>query len=156
MPGTDRPLTNGERALAASIFGDAIDYGAVTVRRRRWWPLQPRNIAMAPCGHIHFPPGSTLWSDDYSAASLSLQGLLLHELTHVWQTQKRGKYYLVLMRHPFCRYAYTLRDDRPFDRYGLEQQAEIARHIFLGRRGVARPDMEKLAALEKRLSFYQS
>ena len=52
-------------------------------------------------------------------------------MTHVWQAQTRGRFYLPLMRHPFCRYAYELVDGRPFGRYGLEQQAEIVRHRFL-------------------------
>ena len=154
MPGTeDRPLTPGERKLAASLFGEAIDYAAVTIRHRRWWPLQPRNIVMAPCGHVHVAPGSELWSDDYSQAEASLQGLLLHELTHVWQTQQRGKYYLVLMRHPFCRYAYSLKAGWPFERYGLEQQAEIVRHVFLLRNGWRVAGPARLADLEAILPF---
>ena len=51
-----QPLSEGERALAASVFGDAIDYDPVRIVRRPWWPLQPRNIAMSPSGHIHFHP----------------------------------------------------------------------------------------------------
>ena len=128
---TIRPLTPGERALATSMFGEAIDYDAVTVRREKWFPFQPRNTVMAPCGHIHFHPESDRWRDDFSHAHLALQGLFLHEMTHIWQAQQRGKYYLPLMRHPFCRYRYEFVPGRPFDRYGLEQQAEIVRHSFL-------------------------
>lgn len=91
---------------------------------------------MAPTGHIHFHPASDKWSDDFSREPLSAQGLLIHEMTHVWQTQTRGRYYLPLMRHPFCRYAYELVPGKPFDRYGLEQQAEIVRHAFLANRGI--------------------
>ena len=40
------------------------------------------------------------------------------------------------MRHPFARYRYTLKEGRPFERYGLEQQAEIVRHAFLAKNGV--------------------
>ena len=150
---TDRAMTPGEQTLAASLFGDAIDYDKVTIRNRRWWPFQPRNIAMAPCGHLHVPPGSTLWSEDYSQAGRSLQGLLLHELTHVWQTQKRGRYYLVLMRHPFCHYAYSLKAGWPFERYGLEQQAEIVRHVFLLRHGIPVVGAPPLETLEGLLPF---
>jgi hypothetical protein len=57
-------------------------------------------------------------------------------MTHVWQAQKRGRWYLVLMRHPLCRYDYSLRPGWPLSRYGLEQQAEIVRHAFLLRHGV--------------------
>jgi len=156
MQDTDRPLTAGERTLASSLFGEAIDFSAVTIRHRRWFPFQPRNIAMAPCGHVHIPPDSTLWSDDFSQASRSLQGLLLHELTHVWQTQQRGKYYLVLMRHPFCRYAYSLKAGWPFERYGLEQQAEIVRHAFLLRHGIGVPGAPPLETLEGLLPFVKT
>ena len=131
-----RTLTDGEVALARSMFGDAIDYEQVRIVRGKWWPFQPRGIVMAPTGAIHFHPTDPRWSDDFSKAPLELQGLLIHELTHVWQTQKRGRFYLPLMRHPFCRYAYDLVPGRPFDLYGLEQQAEIVRHAFLARHGV--------------------
>ena len=132
-----RPLTPGEVALAHSLFGAAIDYDRVAIVRRKWWPFQPRGVVMAPTGNIHFHPASDLYRDDFAAAPLSLQGLFVHEMTHVWQAQRHGRLYLPLMRHPFCRYAYTIKDDRRFDRYGLEQQAELVRHRFLGMRGHA-------------------
>jgi hypothetical protein len=134
MPGS-RPLTHGEIALARTVFGDAIDYSTVRMVKRKWWPFQPRNTAMAPTGNIHFHPYGNLWSEDFSAEPLHRQGLFIHEMTHVWQSQTRGRFYLPLMRHPFCRYSYTLEQRRPFDRYGLEQQAEIVRHAFLAERG---------------------
>jgi hypothetical protein len=130
-----RSLTPGEIDLARSVFGDAIDYDRVRLVRGKWWPFQPRGIVMAPTGNIHFHPDSRLWSEDFSKERLSLQGLFIHEMTHVWQAQTRGRYYLVLMRHPFCRYDYRLIDGRPFDRYGLEQQAELVRHRFMADRG---------------------
>ena len=136
-----RPLTVGEIALVSSVFGASIDNARVRIIRGRWWPLQPKGIVMAPTGNIHFHPADPRWSDDYADESLSLQGLLIHEMTHVWQSQKRGKYYLPLMRHPFCRYGYQLQQGRSFDRYGLEQQAEIVRHRFLADRGVTVPQI---------------
>jgi len=130
-----RALTAGEIELARTMFGDAIDYDRVRLFRRKWWPFQPAGIVMAPTGNIHFHPGSSLWSDDFSAERLSLQALFIHEMTHVWQAQTRGRFYLPLMRHPFCRYDYRIVEGRKFDRYGLEQQAEMVRHRFLARRG---------------------
>ena len=130
-----RPLTAGEIELARSIFGDAIDYARVKLVRGRWWPFQPRGIVMAPTGNIHFHPDSQLWSEDFSAERLTLQGLFIHEMTHVWQAQTRGRFYLVLMRHPFCRYDYRLVEGQSFEGYGLEQQAELVRHRFLADRG---------------------
>jgi hypothetical protein len=131
-----RPLTEGEITLARSMFGEAIDYDQVRLVRRKWWPFQPRGIVMAPTGNVHFHPQDPRWSEDFSKSPLELQGLLIHELTHVWQAQTRGRFYLPLMRHPFCRYSYDLVPGRGFDRYGLEQQAEIVRHAFLAKHGV--------------------
>jgi hypothetical protein len=132
-----RALTTGEIALARSMFGDAIDYSRVRMVRGKWWPFQPKGIVMAPTGNIHFHPDSPLWSEDFSTERLSLQGLFIHEMTHVWQAQTRGRLYLPLMRHPFCRYTYRFIEGRPFERYGLEQQAEMVRHRFMASQGVA-------------------
>lgn len=128
-------MTSGERALVYSVFADTIDYDRVRIRRRRWHPFQPRNITMAPCGHIHFPPASPFYCDDFSKAGLDRQGLFIHEMTHVWQAQRKGRFYLPFFRHPFCRYDYELEPGRPLVRYGIEQQAEIVRHAFMLRRG---------------------
>ncbi|HEV2867491.1 MAG TPA: vgr related protein [Allosphingosinicella sp.] len=148
-----RQLTAGERSLAASLFGRAIDYDPVRIHRRKWFPFQPKQAIMAPDGHLWINPQGDLWSDDYSKAPLSRQALFLHEMTHVWQAQTRGRWYLVLMRHPFCRYAYTYRAGRPFERYGLEQQAEIVRHVFLLRSGAGIDAPADLATLQRLLPF---
>jgi hypothetical protein len=132
-----RPLTPGEVELARSIFGDAIDYSKVRMVLGKWWPFHPRRAAMAPMGSIWFHPDGGGWSDDFSTEPLSQQSYFIHEMTHVWQAQKGGRFYLMLMRHPFCRYAYELRLGKPFARYGIEQQAEIVRDRFLADRGVA-------------------
>jgi hypothetical protein len=136
---TMRPLTAGEVALARSVFGEAIDYSRVRMVRGKWWPFQPRNTVMAPTGNIHFHPHDELWSDDFANEPLHRQGLFIHEMTHIWQTQTCGRFYLPLMRHPFCRYRYQVEDGRAFERYGLEQQAEIVRHRFLADRGLNPP-----------------
>jgi hypothetical protein len=132
-----RPLTRGEIALARPIFGDAIDYSKVRLFRGKWWPLQPPRTAMAPCGNIHFHPNGGGYSEDFSKEPLGSQAYFMHELTHVWQAQTKGRFYLALMRHPFCRYDYDLRPDQPFRRYGLEQQAEIVKDAFLASQGAA-------------------
>ena len=94
---------------------------------------------MAPMGDIYFHPNGGGWSDDFSTESLARQGFFIHELAHVWQAQKGGRFYLPLMRHPFCRYDYWLETGKPFGRYGIEQQAEIVRHRFLADRGAPVP-----------------
>ncbi len=122
--------------MARSLFGAAVDYDRVRLVRRKWWPFQPKGIVMAPTGNIHFHPDSPSWSEDFAREDFASQGLFMHEMTHVWQAQTRGRFYLPLMRHPFCRYGYNVRDEWSFARYGLEQQAEIVRHAFLARKGM--------------------
>ena len=82
--GGERRLTAGEVALAQSVFGTAIDYRKVTIRRRKWAFFQPRNVTMAPRGHLHFHPNSEGYCDDFSAGNHHSQGHFIHEMTHVW------------------------------------------------------------------------
>jgi len=147
-PATARPLTPGERQLAAGVFGDAVDLDPVRLVRRKWAFFQPRETVMAPLGCIHFHPKGHLWREDFAAAPLDLQALLIHELVHVWQHQ-RGMF-LPLRRHPFCRYDYALKPGQAFTRYGIEQQAEIVRHAFLLARGgrvAGAPPLEQYGTL---------
>src|SRR4051794_37405402 len=132
-----RSLTPGEIELCRSIFGEAIDYSRVKLVEGKWWPFHPRGAAMAPMGNIWFHPDRGGWSDDFSKEPLRRQAYFIHEMTHVWQAQKGGKFYLPLMRHPFCRYSYELTPGKRFERYGIEQQAEIVARRFLADRGVA-------------------
>lgn len=129
----DRPLTPGEIALGRSMFGDSIDYAAARIANRKWWPFQPKHYAMAPRGCIHFNPKGDLYRDDFAACDDGMRGFFLHELTHIWQHQRGLN--LLLRRHPFCRYGYSFVPGRKFERYGIEQQAELVRHTFLLRQG---------------------
>lgn len=146
-------MSEGEIALAKSVFGSAIDYSKVTIRRRKWFPFQPRRVTMAPRGHLHFHPLGEHYCDDFSLVSPIRQGLFIHEMTHVWQTQTLGDWYLLLHRHPFCRYGYSLRPGWPLDKYGIEQQAEIVRHAFLLRRGVRLAGVGDPAAYDLLVDF---
>ena len=108
---------------------------------------------MAPCGHIHFHPAGSAYCDDFAEAAPSRQGLFIHELTHVWQTQRRGRLYLPVHRHPFCRYDYSLKPGWTLERYGIEQQAEIVRHAFLLRQGIAVPGVGDACAYAALVRF---
>jgi len=125
-PSGGRPLTEGERRMAAALFGAALDPEPVRIHRAKWWPFQPREVVMAPDGHVWIAPDCWVWRDDFSTATGPLSALLAHELTHVWQHQ-RG-ICLPLRRRPFARYDYTLAEGRPLERYGIEQQAMIVQH----------------------------
>jgi hypothetical protein len=128
------------------MFGAALDTGKVRLHRAKWWPFQPRNVVMAPDGAIWFHPEGGLWREDFSTASLRLQALFVHELTHVWQCQSGIR--LVLRRHPFCRYDYQLKAGRSLLRYGIEQQAMIVEHAFMARQA-GWPDAQLEALLQQ-------
>jgi hypothetical protein len=148
---SSRPLSPGEVALAETMFGTAINYGRVHIHRRKWWPLQPKNWIMAPDGNLWVHPDGPLAALDFAAAGLGLRGLFIHEMTHVWQHQRR--LCLLLRRHPFCRYRYRLEPGKPLDRYGVEQQAEIVRDAYLTRHGATRPGAAPAAAYAAVLPF---
>ncbi len=150
---TVRPLTHDEVTLARTMFGDTIRYDEARVANRKWAFFQPRQVAMAPTGCIHFHPKGTLYRDDFAHAGRDLAALFLHEMMHIHQTQHRGRLWLPLMRHPFCRYGYTIVPGKPFDAYGIEQQGEIVRHAFLLRQGAALPDKPPLAVYDALLPF---
>ena len=135
------------------MFGDAIDYSKVTIRRRKWFPFQPRRVTMAPRGHIHFHPMGRNYCDDFSTASLTLQALFIHEMTHIWQTQTRGPWFLVTRRMPWARYDYALKPGWKLERYGIEQQARIVEHAFLLRNGRKLPGVADKAAYELLVDF---
>lgn len=118
------------------IFGAGVDCDCVQIFRKSYFPcgLQPRNVAMAPNGHLYFHPESPLYREDFALQSdLGLTGLFVHEMAHVWQHQNgqavKYKAGLVLLtrRNP---YAYRLVPGKALHRYNLEQQAEIIRDYF--------------------------
>jgi hypothetical protein len=146
-----RALTQRERALAQSVFHNAIDYDRVRIHKRKWWWFQPRGITMAPDGHLWFHPDNDLFCDDFCDRDLGLQGLFIHELVHVWQYQQG--IFLPLKRHPFCRYDYSLKPGWKLQQYGLEQQAEIVRHYFLLKNGRTVPGAPAVGVYEAILPF---
>ena len=148
-----RGLTPDEVALARGVFGAAIDYGRVRVHARKWLPFQPRGVTMAPDGDLWFHPDGGLFCADFCESPLHIQGHFIHEMTHVWQAQRSGKWWLPLMRHPFCRYGYDVVPGKPFERYGIEQQAEIVRHLFLMRSGLSVTNKPPLDVYEALVRF---
>lgn len=129
------------------MFGAVIDPQRVTIRRRKWFAFHPRRVTMAPTGHLHFHPDGTSYCDDFSQASPSLQGHFIHEMTHVWQSQTRGWWYVPLLGALQRKYGYTLKPGKQLASYGIEQQAEIVSHAFMLRRGWMVPGAADLAGL---------
>jgi hypothetical protein len=106
---------------------------------------------MSPLGQIHFHPHGTAYRDDFSHAGLGEQGLFIHEMTHIWQHQ--CGIFLPLRRVPWARYDYAVKPGWALRKYGLEQQAEIVRHVFLIGRGGGFPGAPPLSQLRTILPF---
>lgn len=114
--------------MASLLFGDAIDYHAVYIYRRRYLPFQPRNCAMTPNGSMYFHKSCCLV--DFSQGSLSAQHWFMHEMTHVWQHQLgypvrlRGAVRLGLA------YRYSLAPGMTLADFNMEAQGDLLADYF--------------------------
>jgi hypothetical protein len=131
-------LTSGEIALARTIFGDRINYDIPKVFHKKWpvsFGSQPDDRVTAPDGSIYFPPTHPDYRDDFSTgASIEQQAEFLHEMMHVFQDQQGisvGPAHLVNGD-----YSYDLSDGKPFDKLGVEQQAQIVEDYFRLKHGL--------------------
>lgn len=147
-PEVGRALTQGEIALAKSVFGDSIDYSAVRLRDEDYVPWQGKDYVMAPNGHIYF--GENLRGvADWSLEDRGNQGLFIHEMTHVWQHQHGvnvllvGAYQQTKQFLVGNQYEYQLESGKTLKDYNIEQQGDIVRDYFWAKqRGDARRVME--------------
>jgi len=121
-----RQLTEGEIALARSVFDDSLKLDGVQLKTA-WWVL--KHYAVSPNGNIYFHPAD--WVTDFSQCSLGKQSWLIHELTHVWQLQQGLK----VVRGAIInrRYDYVLEAGKSFFNYGIEQQARMVQDYFVRR-----------------------
>lgn len=135
-----RSLTAGEIALCRRVYADLIDYDQVRVMNHPFLPWQSVHVFMAPAGDIHARKFN--YCADYSRQSLGYQAVFIHEMAHVFQHQQGihvlGKgallqiaYFLTFKK--YNPYAYTLKQDKTFFDYNIEQQGDIAKDIFLNK-----------------------
>lgn len=135
-----RRLTEGEVALARSVFGGAIEYNRVRVAIGGFG-----GFAVTVGSRIHTP--RAMASADFSAERPLRQGFLIHEMTHVWQFQTSALRTLASWAGvvatggygpglPAYRYAVPITD---FAALNLEQQASAVEHAFLLSRGHRSP-----------------
>lgn len=119
-----RKLTGAEIALARTVFGENINLDNVKLKTA-WWVL--KHYAVSPNGNIYFHRDD--WITDFTRESLSKQGWLIHELTHVWQLQQGLKVIRGALMNR--RYQYELVTGKPFFDYGIEQQAKMVQDYFI-------------------------
>ena len=127
-----RLLSRAEIAYARTVFGDSLDYTVVRITVDSLWSWRSART-LGNTIHLwysHFEDG------DGTRELTRFAGLptLIHELTHVWQFQKRGYWYLFSslwgqVRHMRDRArAYdwqgALEVGKPWGRWTAEQQAQ--------------------------------
>ena len=78
----ERYLSEGEKKLAYSVFGEALQLEQIRIVAHRW---VLKNYAISPNGHISFDIYN--WCAEFSKASLAKQRWLIHELNQVGQLQ---------------------------------------------------------------------
>ncbi len=135
-----RPLTPGERRLAQSVFGAALDADRV-------------RIAAHLPGQVAITLGRIIWMPrhaprDFAREGPVMQAWLVHELTHAWQFQTAplrtlASWASVLASGGYgpARRGYDYRHPFDWPRLNLEQQASVVEHAFLLRAGAATAGM---------------
>lgn len=139
-----RGLTEGERSLAAEMFGAGLDAGRVRILALPLW----RRAFVAGPSLIVWPAVAA--RPDFAAPDVPLktQAVFVHELTHVWQAQHGVALLLAKIKAGDGEraYAYDLEDGRPFAAMNIEQQAMVVEHAFLAARGGETPHAAELYA----------
>ena len=147
-----RPLTENEIELAKSVFKDAIDYSKVTIYKRKHNVFRRRKTPMAPDGNIYYPQNNPYYEDDLGGpnADYNDKAIFIHEMTHVWQHQQGIPVRRRVLLNPGDRVRkYEL--GQSFDKYGIEQQAEIVQEYY--RRRESNMGSDKLKPYEDILPF---
>jgi F0F1-type ATP synthase assembly protein I len=130
----DVPLTPEEETEARLVFGNSLDYKKV--RKAESPVMGVGNSARTPYNTIYFSPGFIA-----DASDRYYMRILIHELTHCWQTQHGTGAAKKLLRalHPGY---YDKRADavkalneatasgKHFTDFNLEQQGDIAMHYY--------------------------
>ena len=134
-PLTVRRLTPGEWALAVEVFGEGLDAARV---RLLALPVWDRAFVAGPSLMV-WPARSA--ATDFGDAPLRLQGVFVHELTHVWQAQNGVSLLVAKIRagDRASSYAYDLAGEPDFNALNIEQQAMVVEHAFLSAHGERAP-----------------
>lgn len=155
-PLTWRRLTSMELAQAQRVFGLALDYSKIRIIENARWVIGLASIAArirrqpAPA-HNAVTLGNTLCfsrrlrtsTGDFGSRELGDVAWLIHELTHVWQSQRLGRVKILakLVTQQLSTadpYDYggrgglerAKRERKSIQDFSLEQQAEIARDYY--------------------------
>jgi len=135
-----RHLTEGEKGLAWSVFGEALRLDLIRILAAPW----PVMLAFVP--GRWFGRDWIVWPRrelpaDLSQAPLWPRSVFVHELVHVWQAQSGVNLLGAKLHAGFSAAAYRYEaDDRCVWRgLNIEQQAMVVQHAFLLGQGRAVP-----------------
>ena len=135
-----RGLTQGEIEISQRVFGNLIDYQRVRIFNQPYLPWQPKGIAMAPNGCIHFKAAD--YCSDFIEQSHFYQAVFIHEMAHIYQYQRKENVLLkgailqmglYLTWGKYNPYRYKLIKNKCYFDYNLEQQGDIAKDIYMNR-----------------------
>jgi hypothetical protein len=137
-----RRLTEGERALAAEMFGSGLDACRVRLLALPAWS---RAFVAGPRLMV-WPAADAV--EDFSTAPLPAQAVFVHELTHVWQAQNGISLLLAKIKagDSHASYDYRLDGADDFAALNIEQQAMVVQHAFEVSRGGRAPYPAELYA----------
>lgn len=129
-----RALTEGEMDLAAEAFGNALRPDTV---RLIVWPFRRAFVAGRWFGRDWIVWPRRAMHEDFATAPMRTQGVLIHELTHVWQAQQGVNLLLAKLKAGDRRdsYAYPATSDCQWNALNIEQQAMVMEHRFRRSRG---------------------
>lgn len=139
-PALIRPLTEGEKALAAEVFADDLELDDIRIL------AAPRPLTRAFVPGRWFGRDWIVWPqrtlvEDIAAADLNRQATLIHELVHVWQAQHGVNLLTGKLRagDGKAAYVYAVSDDCAWTGLNIEQQAMMVEHKFRLSRGATVP-----------------
>ena len=150
-PGSTRCLTDGERELAMDTFGTEVDLDRVRVMASR---IVGATTKRAFCAGGMLWPGKSLLLFPAHEAKLDFamdgvrryeKSVFIHEMTHVWQSQKGVNLLLGKLKagDKPSSYQYDLSRPCRWDALNIEQQAMIVQDTFLMRHGWQAPHPEE-------------
>jgi hypothetical protein len=129
----ERPLNDKERGEAELVFGKSMNYDRVRMMEAPIMSIG--KMARTPGNTIYFPPGT------FKEPFGDFMPWLIHELTHVWQTQHGISVFekLFWALHGKSAYNYgkeeglrsALAQGRHFSDFQTEQQGDICRDYYI-------------------------
>ncbi len=138
-----RGLNNAELQEAQKVFGNSLNYGAVSVSDSSEL-MQIGGYARTPGNTVFFPTGTLGRTDS------SYFAFLIHELTHTWQSQ-HGVSVLTKIRYSLSESNYdfggdaglaqAIKDGKCFNDFNTEAQASILEKYYKILNGIAVGDL---------------